>query len=162
MGCLICNRIAQIQENTNQHFVAELDTGYVVLGDYQFFRGYSLSLSKTHVAELHDLRDSVRERFLIEMSLVAKAVYQVVSPVKLNYECLGNSESHLHWHIFPRHETDPSPGTSSWLVDRATRYNEKYKLSEDKLIEMKCALLSALENTQGISIHSSWKSGVQQ
>lgn len=43
-GCLICERIAMIAAGTSPWFVAELETGYVVLGDHQFFRGYTLLL----------------------------------------------------------------------------------------------------------------------
>ncbi len=35
--CLICNRIASICAGSNPYFVAEVETGYIVLGDYQFF-----------------------------------------------------------------------------------------------------------------------------
>ena len=37
--CLICDRIALIQQGKNPYFVKELRTGYVVLGDNQHFRG---------------------------------------------------------------------------------------------------------------------------
>ena len=41
MGCLICERIEQIQKGCNPYFVCELETGYVVLGDHQRFAGYT-------------------------------------------------------------------------------------------------------------------------
>jgi len=133
MSCLICKRIEQIRTKRNRHFVAELESGFVVLGDYQFFRGYTLLLAKSHAAELHELPVPVKERFLIEMSYVAQAVHSVFSPAKLNYECLGNGEPHLHWHIFPRYGNDPSPTTSSWVVDRSLRYHPRYKLTDNDL-----------------------------
>ena len=43
-GCLICDRIQRIQDGTSPYFVAELETGHVVLGDGQLFEGYSLLL----------------------------------------------------------------------------------------------------------------------
>ena len=49
MSCLICDRIQMIKEGKNPYFVCELETGYVVLGDYQRFRGYTLFLCKEHV-----------------------------------------------------------------------------------------------------------------
>lgn len=158
MNCLICDRIDQIRANSNRHFVAELETGFVVLGDYQFFRGYTLLLAKQHVAELHDLPPAIKERFLIEMSWVAEAVYSVFAPTKLNYECLGNAEPHLHWHIFPRYHDDPSPGTSSWKVDRAIRYHERYRLTDDDLARMRGDLVDALNRINGISVFSTWRS----
>ncbi|HRJ02741.1 MAG TPA: HIT family protein [Hyphomonas sp.] len=143
-GCLICERIEQIARNQNRLFVAEVQTGYVVLGDFQFFRGYTLLLAKSHVPELHMLESSEKELFLREMSLVAESVFRCFQPVKLNYECLGNAEPHLHWHIFPRHADDPSPRTSSWKVEQAVRYAERYRLSDTELNTMKTALLTEL------------------
>jgi len=151
-SCLICDRIAAIKSGTNLHFVAELDTGYVVLGDFQFFRGYTLFLSKTHVAELHELSRPVKEKFLIEMSLVAESVFRCFNPRKLNYECLGNAEPHLHWHLFPRHQDDPSPGTSSWKVDQATRYSEAHRPSDSELSVLRDQLLRELQKREDISI----------
>lgn len=45
-NCEICRRIKMIEEGTNPYFVAELETGYVVIGDHQYFEGYTLFLSK--------------------------------------------------------------------------------------------------------------------
>jgi diadenosine tetraphosphate (Ap4A) HIT family hydrolase len=154
-GCLICDRIAAIKAGTNPYLVAELDKGYVVLGDFQFFRGYTLFLGKRHVSELHELPLEEKERFLVEMSLVAESVYRCFQPRKLNYECLGNAEPHLHWHLFPRHADDPSPGTSSWKVDQALRYSEAHRLSAAELQVMKSQLLVELKRRDGLSIRKS-------
>lgn len=89
MGCLICERIEQIKRGENPYFVCELSTGYVVLGDHQRFRGYTLFLSKQHVTELYHLPWEMRTRFLQEMSLVAEAVAAVYHPDKMNYELLA-------------------------------------------------------------------------
>ena len=155
--CLICDRIQEIQKCRNRHFVAELDTGYVVCGDFQFFRGYALFLCKDHVTELHELTSGRRERFLIEMSLVAESVLHGFHPRKLNYECLGNTEPHVHWHIFPRYSNDPSPMTTSWKIDKSIRYNEKYRPSDAEMSSIKETLLGELTQRVGIRIHRTWK-----
>jgi diadenosine tetraphosphate (Ap4A) HIT family hydrolase len=41
-----------------------------------------------------------------EMRLTAEAIAAAVKPWKMNYECLGNSEPHVHWHLFPRQESE--------------------------------------------------------
>jgi diadenosine tetraphosphate (Ap4A) HIT family hydrolase len=66
------------------------------------------------VPELHLLIPETRARFLEEMTLVAEAVFRVFSPRKLNYELLGNSVPHLHWHLFPRYADDPNPTWPVW------------------------------------------------
>lgn len=50
--CFICDRIKMINNGTNPYFVKELQTGYVVIGDNQHFKGYSLFLCKEHKTEL--------------------------------------------------------------------------------------------------------------
>ena len=72
--CLICQRIELIKKEKNPYFVKELETGYLVIGDHQYFAGYSLFLAKEHVTELHHLEKETRIRFLEEMSLVQEAV----------------------------------------------------------------------------------------
>ena len=104
--CLICDRIQAINENLNPFFVKELETGYVVLGDYQCFEGYTLFLCKRHKSELFELEEAFRDSFLREMTLVAHAVSRAFQAEKMNYELLGNGDSHLHWHLFPRKTGD--------------------------------------------------------
>lgn len=144
--CLICDRIAQIKNNENHYFVKELKTGYVLLGDYQYFKGYTLFLSKKHVTELHELDSDFRKEFLNEMSVVAEAVFKAFQPQKLNYELLGNTEPHLHWHLYPRYKNDPEPHKPIWSIDRNIRCNEKTSATRKELREFKKRLLSNLDN----------------
>lgn len=140
MGCLICERIEQIKRGENPYFVCELSTGYVVLGDHQRFQGYTLFLSKQHVTELYHLPWEIRTRFLQEMSLVAEAVAAVYHPDKMNYELLGNGDTHLHWHLFPRVAGDtPQPGPVWWLP-REEMWNDAFLPTPQQLAQQTCRL----------------------
>lgn len=143
-SCLICDRIAMIVSGTNPYFVAELETGYVVIGDEQFFRGYTLFLCKEHVHELHELNPDFRARFLVEMAQVSEAVYRAFKPKKLNYELLGNSDPHLHWHLFPRHKNDPRPLGPIWSIDKSLRQSYKIISAPEELAKLKEQLLKEL------------------
>jgi diadenosine tetraphosphate (Ap4A) HIT family hydrolase len=140
--CFICQRIQQIEDCSNPYFVIELETGYVVIGDYQFYNGYTLFLCKIHSRELHELEESFKQQFLQEMSLVAEAVFNTFLPKKLNIEILGNTDNHLHWHIFPRHKNDPNPTKPIWVIDEKIRKAETAKPSREKIIIMKFKLLT--------------------
>ena len=145
MGCLICERIGQIERGENPYFVCALSTGYVVLGDHQRFEGYTLFLCKRHVTELYQLPWGFRTRFLQEMSLVAEAVAAVYRPEKMNYELLGNGDTHLHWHLFPRVSGDtPQPGPVWWLP-REEMWNDAYRPSDDQLAERTKQLREEIE-----------------
>jgi diadenosine tetraphosphate (Ap4A) HIT family hydrolase len=113
--CEICERISQCSAGTHPGLIAELDTGFAVLGDSQQFRGYSILLCKTPVTELHELDQSTRLRYLQEMSQLAESVGVVTSAHKLNYECLGNMVHHLHFHVFPRQASEAKPTLPVWV-----------------------------------------------
>ena len=145
MGCLICERIGQIERGENPYFVCALSTGYVVLGDHQRFEGYTLFLCKRHVTELYQLPWGFRTRFLQEMSLVAEAVAAVYHPEKMNYKLLGNGDTHLHWHLFPRVSGDtPQPGPVWWLP-LEEMWNDAYRPSREQLAERTKQLREEIE-----------------
>ena len=96
------------------HKVRDLPVSVAVLGHDQFYRGYTLVIARTHATELYDLADAERAQYLDDMVRMARAVAAVVKPRKMNYECLGNSVAHLHWHLFPRQADDPLPKRPIW------------------------------------------------
>lgn len=144
-NCFVCDRIKLIKENKNPYLVKEMKTGYVVIGDYQFYKGYTLFICKEHKKELHELEPNFKKMFLEEMSQVAEAVYKAFKPKKLNYELLGNSDEHMHWHLFPRYKNDPKPETAIWVIDRNIRCNEKVKATAKQIEEYKKLLLKYLK-----------------
>jgi diadenosine tetraphosphate (Ap4A) HIT family hydrolase len=143
--CLICNRIKMIKEGTNKYFVKELETGYVVIGDHQYFKGYTLFLCKEHKNELHELDNDFKEKFLVEMSKVSEAVYRAFKPIKLNYELLGNGDPHTHWHIFPINPNEPNPTYPVWWTPKEKMYAENVKPTDEELEELKNILLGELD-----------------
>ena len=112
--CGICEQIGRCRDGTHPGLIAEMHTGFAVMGSSQFFEGYCLLLCKAPATELHELPAEVRLAYLVEMSQLAEAVAKVVRPHKLNYECLGNMVHHLHFHVFPRRLSDPKPSDPVW------------------------------------------------
>ena len=143
-NCLICERIRLIQAGKNPYFVVELETGYVVLCDYQLFKGYTLFLAKQHKRELRELNVKRRMEFLREMSLVAEAVFRAFKPAKLNYELLGNSEPHLHWHIIPRYRDDLRTQLPIWSIDSTIRNSDTNKPTKKQMANLKIKLLKSI------------------
>lgn len=150
MSCLICERIQMIKEGKNPYFVCELETGYVVLGDHQRFKGYTLFLCKQHSTELHLLESSFKMKYLEEMALVAEAVFNVYKPNKMNYELLGNGDSHIHWHLFPRYDGDLGDYGNNgrgpvWWLPKEEMWNNEYKLNNDELVFKTAELRKEIE-----------------
>lgn len=143
-----------IKAGTNPYFVRELDTGYVVLGDNQHFKGYTLFLLKEHLTELFELQDDVKARFLDEMTIVAEAVAKAFGAEKMNYECLGNGDAHLHWHLFPRVNGDLDGFGNNgkgpvWWYPREKMYSEDNKPASEELEMMKQALGREIDRLLG-------------
>jgi diadenosine tetraphosphate (Ap4A) HIT family hydrolase len=145
-NCLICDRIDMIKKGTNKNFVAELETGYAVIGDHQYFEGYTLFLCKEHRKELHELSPDFKQAFLLEMSRVAEAVYKAFQPDKLNYELLGNGEPHLHWHIFPRRLSEPNPRQPVSCTPPEVMFADSARPGDEKREELKNKLYTALKS----------------
>ena len=147
--CLICDRINMIKVGNNPYFVKELDTGYVVIGDHQHFKGYTLFLCKEHQIELFHLDAAVRQKYLNQMALVAEAVSKAFGAEKMNYELLGNGDTHLHWHLFPRVSGDLGKYGNQgrgpvWWYPKEKMYDDTQRPSAEELTKMKEKLLRAL------------------
>ena len=136
-NCFVCDRIEKIKSGTNPYFVRELETGYVVIGDSQRIKGYTVFICKQHVTELHHLDKDTFSRFLQEMVLVAEAVYNAFKPDKLNYELIGKGNAqHMHWHIFPRYAGDTATGGPVWQLGKEL-FSTEYAPSATELEELK-------------------------
>ena len=150
--CLICDRINMIKDGANPYFVKELKTGYVVIGDHQHFKGYTLFLYKQHKTELFQLDTEERTLFLQEMSVVAEAVSKAFGAEKMNYELLGMGDSHLHWHLFPRAfgdlgEYGVNGNGPVWWYPRDKFYSDDCRPTLSELEMLKAALLAELNRT---------------
>jgi diadenosine tetraphosphate (Ap4A) HIT family hydrolase len=113
--------IDRIKAGAFPDFIAELKSCYVILGDQQFYRGYCVLFAKLHATELYLMPADAARLLSVEMRLVAEAIATVVKPWKMNYECLGNSEPHVHWHLLPRYETDELRRGPIWLRPESER-----------------------------------------
>jgi diadenosine tetraphosphate (Ap4A) HIT family hydrolase len=120
-ACPICQAVALCRAGEHPGLLAELDESYAVLGDNQGCPGWSVLLLKTHVEHLADLPIERQTRLWRDVSRTAAAIRRVFptggpggAPVRINYECLGNLVPHIHWHLIPRHASDPGPGQPVW------------------------------------------------
>ena len=137
--CLICDRIEMIKRGENPYFVKELETGYVVIGDFQHFKGYTLFLCKQHKTELFYLDKDYKLKFLEEMSVVTEAVHKAFGADKMNCELLGNGDSHLQGYDCGK------KGGPVWWYPIDKMNSPEARPSEGELDKMKKALLCELD-----------------
>jgi diadenosine tetraphosphate (Ap4A) HIT family hydrolase len=134
MTTLIHQRVEAARAGTNPTVISRMPSGWAVLGDVQFLRGYALLLADPVAADLNALDESQRGRFLQDMAILGDALLEVTGAYRINYEILGNSEAALHAHVFPRYMSEPEDLRKgpAWLYDREYRLSVKFDAERDK------------------------------
>ncbi len=115
MNCLLCDRVERIRKNEYPFLIHEFEESYLLLGEHQYYKGYCVLLSKTHFREMTDMPVLRRQKLFEEMMLAHQAIQNVFQPKKMNLSSLGNVVDHIHWHFFPRYESDPQFKNPPWL-----------------------------------------------
>jgi diadenosine tetraphosphate (Ap4A) HIT family hydrolase len=103
----IPNCISSARAGTNPAVICRVPSGWVVMCDMQYLRGYLILLSDPVVASINDLDRLQRAAYLGDMTLVGDALLEATNAFRINYCILGNSESYLHAHIIPRYLSEP-------------------------------------------------------
>jgi diadenosine tetraphosphate (Ap4A) HIT family hydrolase len=99
--------------------VAQMSSGWVVMGERQVLPGYCLLLPDPVVPHLNALTAQLRQRFLLDMALIGDALLAVTAGARINYAIFGNVDPALHAHIFPRDSAEPEGMRSAqpWALD---------------------------------------------
>ena len=115
--CPLC--AAAIRDNPL--FIAELSESFAILGENQGCPGWCVLVTKEHAEHLAEWPIPRQARLFDDVARTAAAIRTAFptsgignAPPRINYECLGNQVSHVHWHIIPRHANDPTPRLAVW------------------------------------------------
>lgn len=71
---------------------------------------------------MHELDPAVFLALSGELLRAGRAIAEAFKPWKMNYSCYGNVDPHIHWHLFPRYESDPDHQNHPWL--HAARFKD--------------------------------------
>ncbi len=82
-------------------------SGWLVLGDNQRLRGYSLLLSDPVALDITALAPEPRAALIRDMVIIGDALMEVTDSKLINYLVLGNLDRALHAHIHPRYQDAP-------------------------------------------------------
>ena len=107
MTTLIHRRVEAARAGKNPTVITRMPSGWAVLSDNQFLRGYSLLLPDPVVPDLNALAEAQRARYLLDMVILGDALLEVTDAFRINYEILGNTEAALHVHVIPRYLSEP-------------------------------------------------------
>jgi diadenosine tetraphosphate (Ap4A) HIT family hydrolase len=127
--CQFCRKLSAMTAERPEDLVWEFPQSVAFLGSWQYYHGYCVLIARQHAVEFSQMTDEVRRGYFDEMCLLARAIESCFQPRKLNYEALGNQVPHLHWHLFPRYESDPEKLKPVWVAiersDRDDRQRER-------------------------------------
>ncbi len=129
-------QVAAAREGREPRVVTRLYSGWVLLGDRQFVRGYMLLLPDPVVPTLNTLGAKERIQFLNDMSRIGDALLKVTGAARINYAIFGNQEPALHAHVVPRYNDEPEamraahPWAYNWSTAPAFDRNTHRELAE--------------------------------
>jgi diadenosine tetraphosphate (Ap4A) HIT family hydrolase len=129
------DRIGSAERGENPMVLLRMRSGFAVFGDTQVLPGYCLLLAAPEANHLSDLPFEPRREFLFDMSLLGEAIEAVCRPRglrRMNYELLGNTDTYLHAHVFPRYEWEPAEyiGGPVWGYPREVRNDPRQAYSD--------------------------------
>lgn len=115
----IHRRVDGLRAGNDPTFIARLESGWAVLGEQQFLKGYCLLLPDPVVGTLNELQGARRMQVLADAALLGDALLEVTGALRINYAIFGNQEPALHVHVIPRYaHEDPALRTAHpWSYD---------------------------------------------
>ncbi|MDQ0987500.1 HIT family protein [Streptomyces sp. V2I9] len=151
------DRIGSALRGENPSVLRRLEAGFAVIGDVQFLPGYSVLLADDpEVQRLSDLPRPKRMSFLSDMDRLGEAVERACRSLdrsfrRVNLEILGNTDTFLHAHVWPRFDWEPGElvGKPVWLYPRERWSDDRFALGSqhDALRQAIGAELDALSLT---------------
>ena len=113
-GCPHCERLLKSRSGELSNQVWETPQVVVIAGDHQYFAGYCVVISKTHVREMHHMDQALAAKIFCDVMAVGRTIEAAFKSHKMNYVSLGNVDEHLHWHVMPRYTDDPDHKDHPW------------------------------------------------
>lgn len=132
MNCPLCERV---KNNAYPFLIKEFKNSFLYLGEHQYYKGYCVLVSKVHYREMTDMPAQDAAELFNEMMSVHHAIQKVFQPKKMNLCSLGNVVDHVHWHFFPRYESDPNFKNPPWLQMHEFDTAKPTPVERDELIE---------------------------
>jgi len=141
MTTLIHERVSLAQRGQNQTLIGRMASGWAVLGDAQFPRGYCLLLPDPVVGSINALEGAARAQFLSDMVAIGDALLALTGAYRINYEIQGNSDQALHAHIFARYLAEDAEHRKGpvWMYPAAQRNAEPFDANVHGVLQQELA-----------------------
>ena len=119
MSTAIHRIVEACRAGTHEPLIARMSSGWAMMGNSQFLRGYSLLLPDPVVPHLNAMDAATRDGFLSDMAKLGDAVLAATGALRINYAMFGNVEPALHAHVIPRYidEAEAMRTAHPWAYD---------------------------------------------
>ena len=120
--------------------VCELKYSKVFLNRDQRHKGRCIVLFKEHKTEYFQLTREENAGYFGELAKVAKAIWELYHPDKLNYATFGDGVPHVHVHVVPKYKGDvdwgqPFDDNLPKLLLTEEEYRQMVKELQKKIME---------------------------
>jgi diadenosine tetraphosphate (Ap4A) HIT family hydrolase len=134
MPTLIHQHVAEARAGKNLAVICQMPSGWAVLSDLQYLRGYCILLPDPVVSDLNALGSEQRARYLLDMALLGDALLEVTGAFRINYGIFGNLDPALHAHVIPRYLSEPEELRKGlpFFYDQAYQNSIKFDYARDQ------------------------------
>jgi diadenosine tetraphosphate (Ap4A) HIT family hydrolase len=99
---VIHDRVAELRDGENPHFVVRLETCWVVISNRPLLDGHCVTYADPVVFGMNDLDEATRMKYWRDVCRVGDALIKTTGSYRINYETMCNVAQALHTHIVPR------------------------------------------------------------
>ncbi|MFI3225967.1 MAG: HIT family protein [Clostridia bacterium] len=122
-NCIYCTNIEK--RDSLMIKVCELPYSEIFFLKDQCHAGRCVVCFKGHKKEYFELTPEENAGYFAEVAKVAKALYTIYSPDKINYLTMGDEMPHIHIHLVPKYRTLPSWNAALNLCEKAFLTDEE-------------------------------------
>lgn len=120
--------------------ICRLKYSTVYLNRNQKFPGRCVVKFQDHKTEYFQLTKEERDGFFEEVAAVAKAIWELYHPDKINYATFGDLVPHVHVHVVPKYQDGPDWGnpfddTQGKVVLEENEYQEKAEALKNEILK---------------------------
>jgi len=145
MTTIIHQHVAEARAGTNPTVICKMPSGWAVLADTQYLRGYSILLSDPVVPSLNELNQDQRARYLLDMALLGDALLEVTGSYRINYAIFCNLDPALHAHVIPRYLSEPEDLRKSIPFNYDPAYQNSIKFDYARDQELMARIAAAIQ-----------------
>lgn len=106
--------------------VCQLDVSFLGIYNDDRFPGRSILALNEHFEHWEDLPTALLNAYVADSQRAMRAISKATGAARVNLAVLGNTDSHVHFHLIPRYpESEALPNKSPWNDTRTQGKLEK-------------------------------------